>query len=64
MLSMLANIEKLGLREGASKQTLRFVEFPRRHGFLRRVIQESTPETVWMLNKLVSELDRITRLIV
>ncbi len=53
-------IEKLGLREGASKQNLRFVDSLEDMVSCVEVIQESTPERLDAKQALFAELDRIT----
>ncbi|MFQ3186954.1 MAG: carnitine 3-dehydrogenase [Marinomonas primoryensis] len=53
-------IEKLGLREGASKQNLRFVDSLEDIVSCVEVIQESTPERLDAKQTLFAELDLIT----
>lgn len=52
-------IEKLGLREGASKQNLRFVDSLESLASQVQVIQESTPERMDAKRSLFADLDRI-----
>ena len=63
MLSMMDNIwptlEKLGLREGASKQNLSFVDSLEALASQVEVIQESTPERMDAKRSLFADLDRI-----
>ncbi|MFT6914348.1 MAG: carnitine 3-dehydrogenase [Motiliproteus sp.] len=64
LLAMVDNIwptiEKLGLREGASKQRLRFAASLEELVNSVEVIQESTPENLDSKRALFAELDRIT----
>ena len=63
LLTMVDNIwptiEKLGLREGASKQNLRFVDSLEALASQVEVIQESTPERMDAKRSLFADLDRI-----
>ncbi|MBD5771037.1 3-hydroxyacyl-CoA dehydrogenase NAD-binding domain-containing protein [Marinomonas colpomeniae] len=53
-------IEKLGLREGASRDNLRFVDSLEDMVSCVQVIQENTPERLDAKRDLFAELDRIT----
>ncbi len=53
-------IEKLGLREGASRDNLRFVDSLEGMVSCVQVIQENTPERLDAKRDLFAELDRIT----